>query len=159
MSIMVTNTLANCLPIEKYKDKHLSYVIYGHKEKLLYKACYILSSQERENIKFYNGFFHFFSDLLWTLTRYKMLSTYVDIFPWRIPVYAFTCIYPLLYQDCIVVRKSVKTSFFFLLSVIWTTIRCTAQCIFVSDVFEYSFEENCLWLIILFNIDSFCKCL
>ena len=104
-------------------------------------------------------FFHFFSDLLWTHTRYKMLSTYVDIFPLRIPVYAFTCIYPLLYQDCIVVRKSVKTSFFFLLSVIWTNIRCTAQRIFVSDVFEHSFEENCLWLIILFNIDSFCKCL
>ena len=132
MSIMVTNTLANCLPIEKYKDKHLSYVIYGHKEKLLYKACYILSSQERENIKFYNGFFHFFSDLLWTLTIYKMLSTYIDIFSLRIPwcsifVYAFTCIYRIFSQDCIVVRKSVKTRFFFLLILIWKTIRCTAQ--------------------------------
>ena len=62
----------------------------------------------------------------------KMLSTYVDIFPLRIPwysifVYAFTCIYPLLSQDCIVVRKCVKTSFFFFLIVIWTSIRCSAQ--------------------------------
>ena len=126
------------------------HVIYDHKKNTFIKLN-IFSHLRRGKI----------SNFIMAFFISSVLSTYVDIFPLQTPwcsifVYVFTCIYSLLSQDCIVVRKSVKTSFFLLLIVIWT-YAAQLSSIFVSDVFENSFEENCLWWIVLFSINSFRK--